>query len=411
MDKFIIFKLKDVTPAGASLSDDGTGIEIISLPVKSISYMTASTGKVNIFYNDVSAYDESNLSTGESTQKSFVTISCEVGEEFTTIESISNFSGLTTTSDALVFDADEIGTISAVVHAHPVNRVTGKASVVTDNGFTAVSSNTINDINFGSVENKPILDLDFRNAVFNGTLSSGASGNISALVNSGTGGSSFNFASVTGDVTQLAGNNASNIKDSINTGRFLTSSYITLANQLTVRKDYTMYMVYTNGTVATTKQSPLIYGVDAGDTSGGIGVFPNAFDAIKTNIRNKVGIQYNERFGDAALQDTFVSLDEVTPCVVVIRRDDDFNVSGYNANGDLLFSIPAVIGEAATDSSPIVTSGATDGDLVILNVGTVSENTTLSFEGRLARFGVIERDIGSFECQRLAKDLFDFYSF
>ena len=53
MDKFIIFKLKDVTPAGASLSDDGTGIEIISLPVKSISYMTASTGKVNIFYNDV----------------------------------------------------------------------------------------------------------------------------------------------------------------------------------------------------------------------------------------------------------------------------------------------------------------------------------------------------------------------
>ena len=76
MDKFIIFKLEDVAAAGASVSDDGTGIEIISLPVKSISHMTASKGKVNIFYNDVSRYDQSSLSTGESMQKSFVVISC-----------------------------------------------------------------------------------------------------------------------------------------------------------------------------------------------------------------------------------------------------------------------------------------------------------------------------------------------
>lgn len=403
MDKFIIFKLKDVTPAGASLSDDGTGIEIISLPIKSISYMTASTGKVNIFFNDVSAYDESNLSTGESTQKSFVTISCEVGEEFDTIETISNFAGLTEASKALVFDAEERGVINAVVHAHPVNRVTGKTSVVTDNAFTAVSSNTINDIDFGSADNKPILDLDSRIAVF-----SGGGGNISAWNNSGTGGSTYNFGSVTGTVTQLAGNVDSGISSSINTARFLVDSYISLANDLIIHGDYTMYMVYANGTGATTKQAPIIYGVDAGDTSGGIGVFPSV-DQIKRNIQNRIGIQYQERVGDGLSQDTFVSLDEVTPCVVVIRRDNDFNVSGYNANGDLLFSVPAVIDKPLSGLQS-VQKGATDGTLNITHIGSANENTTLSFSGRLARFGVIGRDIGPFESQRLAKELFELYS-
>ena len=76
MNKFIIFKLQDVTPAGASVSDDGSGIEIISLPVDSISHMTAKEGEVSIFYKDVSSYDESNLSTGESIKKSVISLSC-----------------------------------------------------------------------------------------------------------------------------------------------------------------------------------------------------------------------------------------------------------------------------------------------------------------------------------------------
>ena len=152
MDKFIIFKLKDVTTAGASVSDDGTGIEIISLPIKSISHMTASTGKVNIFYKDVSLYDESNLTTGESIKKSVVTLSCDEGVEFELIERISNFAGLKEGSKAIVFDAQVDGDIFAVVRTHPVNRVTGKTSVVTDSSFTAATSNTINDIDFGAAE-------------------------------------------------------------------------------------------------------------------------------------------------------------------------------------------------------------------------------------------------------------------
>lgn len=403
MDKFIIFKLKDVTAAGASVSDDGTGIEIISLPVKSISHMTASKGKVNIFYNDVSRYDQSSLSTGESMQKSFVVISCEDGEEFTTIESISNFSGLREGSKALVFDAEDQGVISAVLHAHPVNRVTGKTSVVTDSGFTAVSSNTINDIDFGAADNKPILDLDSRDAVFGG-----GGGNISAWANAGTGGTDYNFSSVTGSVTQLAGNITSGFSTGINTASFDVDSYVTLANTLTVYGDYTMYMVYSNGSGATTSKAPIMYGVDAGDSSGGIGI-ASRVDNIKSNISNKIGISYQDRYGEATSADTLVGLDEITPCVLVIRRDEDFNVSVYNANGDLVASIPAVV-DNPEQGTFNVKNGETTGSLDVTLIGSANENTTHSFSGRLGRFGVIARDIGPVESQRIAKELYELYS-
>lgn len=403
MDKFIIFKLKDVTAAGASVSDDGTGIEIISLPVKSISHMTASSGRVSIFYNDVSRYDESSLSTGESIQKSYVIISCEVGEEFTTIESISNFAGLREGSKALVFDAEDQGLINAVLHAHPVNRVTGKTSVLTDNGFTAVSSNTINDINFGAAENKPILDLDSRDAVF-----AGGGGNISAWANAGTGGADYDFSSVTGSITQLAGSIASGFSTDLNTASFAVDSYVTLANNLRVYRDYTMYMVYSNGSGATTSQAPIIYGVEAGDSSGGVGI-ASRVDNIKSNISNKIGISYQDRYGEATSADTLIGLDEVTPCVLVIRRDEDFNVSVYNANGDLVASIPAVV-DNPEQGTRNVKNGETTGSLDVTLIGSAGENTTHSFEGSLGRFGVISRDIGSVEAQRIAKELYELYS-
>jgi len=412
MNKFIIFKLQDVTPAGASVSDDGSGIEIISLPVDSISHMTAKEGEVSIFYKDVSSYDESNLSTGESIKKSVISLSCTKGEELSLIEKVSNFTGLERGSPYIIFDStgestfgEFTGNIKAVVKNHPVNRVTGKTSVVTDNGFTAVSSNTINDINFGSVENKPILDLDSRDAVFGG-----GGGNISALANAGTGGSTYDFLSVTGSVINGSSNATSNFKLGFNTLSFDVDSYITLANVLSFPFDYTMYMVYSNGLKATTSESPIIYGEETGGgaTSGGVGI-ASRVDNITYNIHNKIGISYGDRYGEAASADTLVSLDEISPCVLVIRRDKDSNVSVYNANGDLAASIPAVVHNPAQETFN-VKNGETTGILNVHLIGSASENTTKSFSGRLGRFGVIERDIGSFESQRIAKELFELYS-
>ena len=410
MNKFIIFKLKDVTPAGASVSDDGSGIEIISLPVDSISHMTAKEGEVSIFYKDVSSYDESNLSTGESIKKSVVSVSCTKGEELSLIEKVSNFTGLERGDPYIIFDStgestfgEFTGVIKAVVRNHPVNRVTGNTSIAIDSGFTAVTSNTVNDIDFGASIFKPILDLDSRDAVFGG-----GGGNISAWVNAGTGGSSYSFSAVTGNVTQAAGASASGTSSDVNFAVFLVDSYITLANSLTINGDYTMYMVYVN--TGSDTEAPVIYGVDAGDTSAGVGVSKNILDGIlNTNIENKIGIQYQERFGDPILVDTLVPLNASSPSVLVIRRDEEFNVSVYNFDGDLVASIPAVIGEVL-QATQNTANGDTTGPLAITHIGTAMENVTHSFAGSLGRFGVIPRDVGSNEAQRIAKELYYLYS-
>ena len=410
MNKFIIFKLQDVTPAGASVSDDGSGIEIISLPVDSISHMTAKEGEVSIFYKDVSSYDESNLSTGESIKKSVISLSCTKGEELSLIEKVSNFTGLERGSPYIIFDStgestfgEFTGVIKAVVKNHPVNRVTGNTSIAIDSGFSPVTSNTINDIDFGADIFRPILDLDSRDAVFGG-----GGGNMSAWVNAGTGGSSYNLSSVTGNVTQAAGNSSSGTSSDVNFAVFLVDSYITLADSLTINGDYTMYMVYVNTNRAT--EAPVIYGVDAGDTSGGVGVSKNLLDGIlDTNIKNKIGIQYQERYGDPILVDTLVPLNASSPSVLVIRRDEEFNVSVYNFDGSLVASIPAVIG-LTKQGSGNTTNGDTTGTLDITSIGTATENTTHSFAGKLGRFGVIPRDVGSNEAQRIAKELYYLYS-
>ena len=387
MNKFIIFKLQDVTPAGASVSDDGSGIEIISLPVDSISHMTAKEGEVSIFYKDVSSYDESNLSTGESIKKSVISLSCTKGEELSLIEKVSNFTGLERGSPYIIFDSTGESTFG---------EFTGVIKAV-------VTSNTINDIDFGADIFRPILDLDSRDAVFGG-----GGGNMSAWVNAGTGGSSYNLSSVTGNVTQAAGNSSSGTSSDVNFAVFLVDSYITLADSLTINGDYTMYMVYVNTNRAT--EAPVIYGVDAGDTSGGVGVSKNLLDGIlDTNIKNKIGIQYQERYGDPILVDTLVPLNASSPSVLVIRRDEEFNVSVYNFDGSLVASIPAVIG-LTKQGSGNTTNGDTTGTLDITSIGTATENTTHSFAGKLGRFGVIPRDVGSNEAQRIAKELYYLYS-
>jgi hypothetical protein len=59
-----------------------------------------------------------------------------------------------------------------------------------------------------------------------------------------------------------------------------------------------------------------------------------------------------------------------------------------------------------------LTDGLTDGALLIENLGTVKDFTTVGsivFSGHLARFGVIERDIGTDNAAQLCRDLFDLY--
>ena len=55
-------------------------------------------------------------------------------------------------------------------------------------------------------------------------------------------------------------------------------------------------------------------------------------------------------------------------------------------------------------------SGQTDGELLIERLGTTNEVTNTGFKGQLARFGIMENDIGSNAASTLAKDLFNLYT-
>ena len=83
----------------------------------------------------------------------------------------------------------------------------------------------------------------------------------------------------------------------------------------------------------------------------------------------------------------------------------------YNADGDLVAQIPAKVPVAGGPKMTVATDGRTDGDLVIERLGTIGSinGATFGTEMHLARFGVIEKDIGSASCSKLATDLFNFY--
>ena len=406
MNKFIIFKLKDITASGSFLSDDGSGIEVISTPIDGIAYMTASLGSVNIFLKDVSPYEDNNLSTGESLQRSFVTVSCAEGEEVELMKSISVFSNSKTTNPFLVFDATASPTfgkygdnIKAFVKSNPVNRVTGVESRVTDNGFTASTASVVGDIDFGAGDNKPILDLDCRDATYSGTLT--------AWANQGTGGSTYNVdvSSVVGSITEGTGSATNGFNTNPVTIPF--DGYAVLSNALTVKGDYTIYAVFTSGPDGSEGRNGILYGSSSGETVG----FSATNESLskQPTVENLIGLRHEDRFGLPAIDEVSVPFDKDLPSVVVIRRDSEFNISVYNYQGDLVASLGSNVYEDVGIESSVIVNGETSGDLNILQIGSAGSNITSGFKGPLGRFGVITRDIGHSAASRLARDLHELY--
>lgn len=406
MNKFIIFKLKDITASGASVSDDGTDIEVISVPASSIAYMTASLGAVHIYFNNVSTYEESNLTTGESFQKSFVDISCKEGDEVSIIEKIADFTGSSKGNSYLMFDAtssstfkEVSGDIKAFVRDNPVSRVTGLPSIVTDNSFTASTANVVNGIDFGSADNKPILDLDCRDATYSASV-------LASWANGGTGGSTYdvNVGSSVGTIYEYTGSPTNEFN--VNAVGFNVDSYAVLSNEIVVAEDYTVYACFVHGVSGNEGRTGAMYGSSSGETVG--------FNASSEKVgkqpvsKNIFGVRHEDRVGLPAFVDVSNPYDEELPTVVVIRRDKDNNISAYNYLGDLIASIPARVTDS--NDSTIVTNGETSGKLNILQIASAGSDTSNSFKGGLARFGVIDRDIKSVAAKKLAKDLYELYN-
>jgi hypothetical protein len=409
MNKFIIFKLKDITASGASVSDDGTGIEVISVPVSSIAYMTASLGEVSIFFNDVSSYEQSNLSTGESFQKSYVTVSCRQGDEVAFIERIADFSSSTKARTYLTFDAtqsilpDQIGNnIKAFIKDNPVNRVTREPSLITDNGFTASTSYVVNDIDFAAAANMPILDLDCRDATYSASV-------LATWPNGGTGGATYDVdvGSSVGTIYEYTGGADSGFN--VNAVGMYLNSYTVLSSTVKVASEYTVYAVFTSGLDGVEGTLNTLYGSSSGET---VGLSATSENTSKQPItKHKFGVRHEDRVGLPAQADSPIYYEDELPTVIVIRRDSNYNITAYDYRGVVVASIPASVTEVDSSISSVVTfNGDTGGSLFIDQVGSSGGDTSGSFKGGLGRFGVIERDIGSVAAQKLARDLYKLYN-
>ena len=429
MKKFFLFRKEEINASSVTASDSGQGLSVLALPADSPAFASAGKGHIVLSFNGATKYEESNLTDGESLEKTSVKIPCEIGKEVDLIESILAFISREGGKSMMKFDAvDESSTFSPVsydskieskVHINPTKRVTGEASTQSFIGSTGtvgadVVSTTIAGIDFGIAENKPIVDYNHID------LESKTVGHeVNSWNNDGTGATLTTLGLMWGLQTCL------DVTDHLSKrSAILDGSDHFVVPTLTVQNDYTLYVAYQS------KYAHAIYSDGDGECFGPtIGQTVTDSNGAITKMRSgslgRFVTRHHDRFG--AFPNTDVNNEDngtvsyIYPLadveqpqlfqVFVIRRDSESNLYMYNKDGDLVGFIPALDTSSLSYQKPTTaTDYRTDGDLKIERLGTVADlAASTAFIGRIARFGVIERDIGSASCSKLATDLNNLY--
>jgi|TARA_R100000482_G_scaffold77572_1_gene30254 hypothetical protein len=307
MKKFFLFKRKEIDISSLEASDTGEGLDILSISVDHLAFMTASLGRVNMVFNDATIYEENNLVDGESFKKTSVSVACEAGGEADLIESIMNFvssdlvktrvmrfDAVTGNTNVKEADIKEFSDLSSSVRQHPVIRNTGKISKKTfiggTDGTAFGTSTIIDDIDFGNVNNLPFIDYNETNFTLSGS-------NITAWANDtkATGGTDYNLT-VSGAVLKKAsGREDSGIKtDSASIPQL---SGFRTSNEILIEGAFTMYVVFgANPSLQdTTNFVPLIYSA-----------LPTTFLRTvdqPTSTTNKIIFEDENSFFDVAIGD------------------------------------------------------------------------------------------------------------
>jgi hypothetical protein len=423
--KFFLFRREAVNAFSERKSNTGDGISVFGVPAESIANMTASRGKVNLTFNNAGTYDNFNGGTQEGLEKARVSINCTEGEEFEFIREIMEFiateskksimildvvSGFSTFKQAQVTDRSDL---SAVVPNQPVIAATGEVSndpASTD--ITSTATNTIAGVSFPSATTRPIVDYNDTSL----TSSIGQPvGSSHSWENAGTGGATYHINADTGTAVHSRALTNDLRTDAVTVA---AGDLLHLAAELTVSGDYTMYMAFG---LSTRVEMYSIYSDASGRTSGfGDGTTEDrvylTFDG--NTGRPAFADTNNTDFDTVAARIQDPKLDDLTAnnkatagaqiCYVfVIRRDKDFNIYIHDYTGDVIAYIPANIGGATSKDF------RTDGDLKIDRIGGDASTGAPSdtWKGELARFGVIESDIGRTEAARIAREIFDRYNY
>lgn len=436
MKKFFLFRKEEINVSSVTASDSGQGLSVLALPADSLAFASADRGSVILVFNSATKYEESNLTDGESIEKTTVRIPCKIGEEVKLIESILAFIVREGGKSIMRFDAvDQESTFSPVsfdskiepkVHINPTKRITGEPSTQTFIGSAGalgvtVTSTSVAGIDFDTAENKPLVDFNHE-----GLASYGAAAEVTAWDNGGTGGASYDIASNVG--APPAGLAKPSTVGTTQKSVAISPENHFIVPTVTVQRDYTIYLVLYNPPSGSGQVSPIYGSADTQTLGPTIGTFTEAGGTIDRFLGQNFGnfsVRHDTMTGHPATMPTqgnfnntvdfkYIDSDVEDPeiCIpLVIRRDADYNMYMYNGDGDLVAQIPAKVPVAGGPKMTVATDGRTDGDLVIERLGTIGSinGATFGTEMHLARFGVIEKDIGSVSCSKLATDLFNFY--
>ena len=322
-----------------------------------------------------------------------------------------NFISRDSKQNIMRFDALEIDntfpensgatTINAKVRQNAVKRVDQSISTQTfigvDNtsGALAPATTTIAGVNFLTIDNLPVVD--FNEVVLGGhSYSSDATitdwdndtgavpgtGNIFDLHETG----SPKYR----DATTWISTPYADFNDSTTQNYFFISENQSTPETLTVKEDYTMYMVVgiLPGDAVTTAYSSNTTTDCSGpfpSTSAGSEVF---FDFKSSTNENNFGFSTSSSF-PGLYSEGYNSQNSLF--VFVIRRDSNNVITVYGRKGEIMVTIPA--------------KGSTDGQLEINRIGGALGLSKL----KLARFGVINKDMGSDFCVGLGPTLYNRY--
>lgn len=414
--KYFLFKREAVGVSSETSSDTGDNLSLLAVPAHHVSYISALSGQVVFVFNEAGIYDHYSGAAHEAMQKTQVVVSCERGEEETMVQEVLAFIG-NAENRKIVMRFDAVDGISTLSRAQSVGGVTPKVFRHTTEIATGAlnidpsaanskntAATTIAGIAFPSVDQKPIVDYNETaySALANGTQI----GHSHAWNNLGTGSTTYDLNDDTGTAS-IQGAKAGVL--STRTVAIAAGDILHMANALTVKRDYTMYVVYGIDEI---KKNYSIYSQYSGQTKGfGDGT-----------TENRVYFTFDDHTGLPAFADTTKrihdpKLDNIslvgvnkanaqTCYVFVIRRDKDYNIFVQDYSGGQIAYIPANIG--GIDQRDF----RTDGDLVIDRIGgdATTGAPTNTWEGDLARFGIIESDIGGSAAAKLARDLFDRYN-
>jgi hypothetical protein len=412
MKKFFLFRQEAVNAASTKISDTGLGLSLFAVPVEKLSFMTATLGEIQMVFDDTTFYQQSGLFTGEAIEKAAVSISCFEGDEIKAMDDIIKFmSSEGKTNRFMRFDASTGGftskfvdtskgqTVVPRIKANPINMQTGERSF---GDATTIAANTIAGINFNYTQ--PLIDYNHE-----GLASFSNAAEITSWANAGSGGSTYNISSNVGD-PHCSDPATEDRGLAFKSAQFAAGDHF-IVPTAKFNADYTLYFVITTQYTATNYSDffHLLYGDSDGQTLGPGGSVPESGNAGKIDVstskftfrhHGQTGAPAQVTMGGPILQNS--SDEDFDPChVFVIRRTADLDIFVHDRNGTVIAEIPR-----GTRGD-----GSTSGQLRIERLGTTADVVLNHFaKSSLARFGVINQDIGYNESVRVAESLYKLYS-